>query len=112
MSDIRLYIFHGGTIRLPKANVILGGSRDMINTPVPFFVLTHPHGNVVIDGGNAPEVAVDYKKHWGVITEESTWGGEASSVIMSPDQALLPGLERIGVEPESIRWVVQTHLHL
>jgi glyoxylase-like metal-dependent hydrolase (beta-lactamase superfamily II) len=107
MTDIRLYMFEGGSVYLPLRNTRLGegGDSDMITTPVVWFLLTHPRGNVVIDGGNAPEVAVDAKAHWGVITEMST-------SIMSPEQALLPSLERVGVAPESIRWVLQSHLHL
>ena len=30
---------------------------------------------------------------------------------MSPQQACLPELERAGIEPESVRWIIQTHLH-
>lgn len=107
MTDIRLYMFEGGSVYLPLRNTRLGegGAGEMITTPVVWFLLTHPRGNVVIDGGNAPEVAVDAKAHWGVITEMST-------AIMTPEQALLPSLERVGIEPESIRWVVQSHLHL
>jgi N-acyl homoserine lactone hydrolase len=103
----RLYLFDGGSVHLPLRNYTLGagGAGEMITTPIPFFVFTHPRGNVVIDGGNAPAVAVDAKAHWGVITEMST-------VTMTPEQALLPSLERVGIEPQSIRWVVQTHLHL
>src|SRR5262249_49169270 len=60
---------------------------------------------VIIDGGNAAEVAVDAKAHWGAITEMST-------SIMTPDQAAVPSLERIGIDLDSIRWIVQSHLHL
>jgi N-acyl homoserine lactone hydrolase len=106
-AGVRLYLFDGGSVYLPLRNYSLGqgAGGEMITTPIPFFVVTHPRGNVVIDGGNAPEVAVDAKAHWGVITEMST-------VTMTPEQALLPSLERVGIEPGSIRWVVQTHLHL
>ena len=95
MGEIRLYLFEGGSIYLPLRNTRLGegGDDDMITTPVLFAVLTHPRGNVVFDGGNAPEVAVDAKKHWGAITEMST-------AIMSPEQALLPSLERVGIARE------------
>ena len=31
---------------------------------------------------------------------------------MTPEQAVLPSLERIGVDPASVRWIVQSHLHL
>lgn len=105
-GDIRLYMCDGGTFTVPVRTQILGagGDGEMMQTPVSFFVIRHPRGNVVVDGGNAPEVAVDSKKHWGAIME-------MSSIEMTPDQALLPTLKRIGIEPDSIRWVVQTHLH-
>jgi N-acyl homoserine lactone hydrolase len=104
--EIRLYLFEGGKVYMPLKNHILGADpAAMVTTPVTWFLLTHPRGNVVIDGGNAPEVAVDAAKHWGPITQMST-------AIMTPDQALIPSLERLGVPLESIRWVVQSHLHL
>jgi N-acyl homoserine lactone hydrolase len=104
---VRLYMFDGGSVYLPLRNFTLGagGAGEMITTPILWFLITHPRGNVVVDGGNAPEVAVDAKAHWGVITEMST-------VTMAPEQALLPSLERVGIDPASVRWVVQTHLHL
>jgi glyoxylase-like metal-dependent hydrolase (beta-lactamase superfamily II) len=108
MSDaIRLYVFDGGSVHLPLRNVTLGAGQggEMVTTPIPWFVLTHPRGNVIVDGGNAPEVAVDAKAHWGAITEMST-------AIMTPEQACLPSLERVGIDPASIRWIVQSHLHL
>jgi N-acyl homoserine lactone hydrolase len=106
-DDIRLYLFDGGTIRLPLRNFKLGQGKDgdMITTPVPWFLVTHPRGNVLFDGGHAPEVAIDAKAHLGAITELST-------TTMTPDQAVLPSLARVGVAPESIRFVVQSHLHL
>jgi glyoxylase-like metal-dependent hydrolase (beta-lactamase superfamily II) len=107
MSDIRLYMFEGGTVYLPLRNVNLGqgAGGEMITTPIVWFLLTHPRGNVVIDGGNAAEVAIDAKAHWGAITEMST-------PSMTPDQAVVPSLERLGIDLESIRWIVQSHLHL
>jgi N-acyl homoserine lactone hydrolase len=106
-GPIRLYMFHGGDVYLPLRNFVFGRGADgeMITTPIIWFVLTHPRGNVVVDGGNAPEVAVDAKAHWGAITEMST-------AIMTPEQAILPSLERVGIDAVSIRWIVQSHLHL
>jgi len=107
VSDIRLYMLECGTIRVPLRNMNLyqGGGGEMVTNPTPWFLITHPRGNVVIDGGNAPEVAVDARRHWGRVTDMST-------PVMTPDQAVLPTLERLGVDPGSIRWVVQSHLHL
>jgi glyoxylase-like metal-dependent hydrolase (beta-lactamase superfamily II) len=107
MTNIRLYLFQGGWIELPRRNVELGTTRgnEMLMTPVTWFVVTHPRGNVIIDGGNAPEVAVDARAHWGPIMDTSTAHFKA-------EEALLPSLERVGIEPSSIRWIVQSHLHI
>jgi N-acyl homoserine lactone hydrolase len=104
---IKLYMMDGGSIDLPLRNFTLGAGEggERIVTPVTWFVLVHPRGNVIVDGGNAAEVAVDQKAHWGAITE-------MSSAIMTPEQAVVPQLERLGVDPASIRWIVQSHLHL
>jgi N-acyl homoserine lactone hydrolase len=106
-SEIRLYLFECGVIHVPVRNMNLneGGDGELITNPTPWYLVTHPRGNVVIDGGNAPEVANDYRTHWGSITDVST-------PEMAPDEALLPALERAGFDPESVRWIVQTHLHL
>src|SRR5439155_27337004 len=37
---------------------------------------------------------------------------EMSNAIMSPEQAVVPQLERLGIDLASIRWIVQSHLHL
>ena len=70
---------------IPLRNINLGegAGGEMITNPTPWYLLTHPRGNVVIDGGNAPEVAVDATQHWGKITEVST-------VEMTPEEAVLP----------------------
>jgi N-acyl homoserine lactone hydrolase len=111
MSDgavpIRLYFFQCGSTHVPLRNVNLGegGNGEMVTTPTPWYLITHPRGDTVIDGGNAPEVAVDHRKHWGKITEVST-------PVMTPEEAILPTLERTGFDPARVRWIVQTHLHL
>jgi N-acyl homoserine lactone hydrolase len=108
MSDeIRLYMFECGVISLPLSVVNAGEGQggERVRNPTPWYLITHPRGNVIIDGGNAPEVAEDPIAHWGFLAERSP-------VEMRPDEAVLPQLERIGVDPASIRWVVQSHLHL
>ena len=107
MSDTRLYFFQCGSIEVPLRNVNLGegGGGEMLTTPVPWYLVTHPRGNAVIDGGNAPEVAIDARKHWGKLTEVST-------AIMTPAEAILPTMAAHGFDPADVRWIVQTHLHL
>jgi glyoxylase-like metal-dependent hydrolase (beta-lactamase superfamily II) len=107
MSEIRLYTFECGRTIIPLRNHILGAglAGEMITTPVTWFLLTHPRGNVIIDGGNAAEVAVDARRHWGKIMD-------MSSVEMTPDEAVTVALRRHGFDPAGVRWIVQSHLHL
>src|SRR6516165_4180204 len=105
--DIRLYLCQCGVIHVPVRNVNLneGAPGERVTTPTPWYFIVHPRGNAVIDGGNAPEVAIDYQRHWGEITNVST-------PEMAPEDALLPTLARMGFDPADVRWIVQTHLHL
>lgn len=104
-ADVRLYMMDGGTIALPAGNVTAGAGPEIVETPVIWFYIDHPRGGVIIDGGNAAEVAVDAAKHWGKVTEMST-------AIMNPEQAVVPALLALGVDLASVRWILQTHLHL
>ena len=106
-ADIRLYPFQCGSTIIPLRNHILGAglAGEMITTPVIWFLLTHPRGNVIIDGGNPAEVAIPELKHWGKILE-------MSSVEMSPEEEVTVALEQHGFDLADIRWIVQSHLHL
>ena len=106
-TDIRLYPFQCGSTIIPLRNHILGAglAGEMITTPVIWFLLTHPRGNVIIDGGNPAAVAIPELKHWGKILE-------MSSVEMSPDEEVTVMLEQHGFDLADVRWIVQSHLHL
>jgi N-acyl homoserine lactone hydrolase len=90
----RLYLFDSGTLGL-------GG----LEVPVPFFLIRHPQGDVVVDGGNPLAVARDPHAHWGPLAD-------LFEVQMSEDQHCAAQLRELGVESEAIRHVVQTHLHI
>ena len=69
MADIRLYMLQTGTLRCKLHNIKMNqGLGEPYEIPVPWFLITHPKGNVVIDGGNAVECATDPIGHWGDIT--------------------------------------------
>jgi N-acyl homoserine lactone hydrolase len=90
----RLYLFDSGTLTA-------GG----VEVPVPFFLIRHPDGDVIVDGGNPLQVARDPEAHW---------GGLASIFVvnMTEEQHCASQLERLGVDPASVRYVLQTHLHI
>jgi N-acyl homoserine lactone hydrolase len=94
---VELYLFSSGTL----GAVELGG----IDVPVPFFLIRHPGGDVVIDGGNPLAVARDASAHWGALAQHFR-------AHMTEEQHCVAQLRQLGVEPQSIRHVVQTHLHI
>jgi len=93
-AGVELYLFSSGTLEVGGANV-----------PVPFFLIRHPDGDVLVDGGNPLAVARDPRAHWGALADQF-------SVHMTEEQHCLAQLHGLGVAPESIRYVVQTHLHI
>lgn len=94
MAGIEVLLFDSGTLALDGAEV-----------PVPFFVIRHPDGQLVVDGGNPLAVARDPKAHWGGLAD-------IFEVHMTEDQHCAAQLSALGIEPEAVTHVVQTHLHI
>jgi N-acyl homoserine lactone hydrolase len=105
-DDAKLYMFECGTLKCHVENIKMNqGLGEEYEIPVPWFLVTHPQGNVVIDGGNAAECATDPVKHWGDISAVY-WP------VMAPEQACVPALRAAGFDPAEVKYVVQSHLHL
>lgn len=93
-SGVRLYLFDSGMLGL-----------DGVEVPVPFFLVRHPRGDLVVDGGNPLAVARDPHAHWGELAD-------VFEVHMSEEQHCLAQLRALGVAPDSVGYLVQTHLHI
>jgi N-acyl homoserine lactone hydrolase len=93
-EGVALQLFSSGTLAV-------GG----VEVPVPFFLIRHPQGNIVVDGGNPLAVAQDARAHWGALADQF-------SVNMTEEQHCVAQLRQLDIGPESIRYVVQTHLHI
>lgn len=83
----------------------MNASLDPYEIPVPWYLITHPKGNVIIDGGNAVECATDPVGHWGNITK--VYWPE-----MKPEEGCFEAIQTVDVSPDSIKFVLQSHLHL
>ncbi|MFW7268971.1 AttM family quorum-quenching N-acyl homoserine lactonase [Gluconacetobacter sp. Hr-1-5] len=106
MSDIRLYMFQSGSLKCKLHNIKMNeGNGADYEIPVPFFLITHPKGHTIIDGGNAVEVATDPRGCWGGICDVY-WP------MMTEEDGCVAQLARLGIRPEDVRYVLQSHLHL
>ena len=103
---VKLHMFDGGTLKCHVENIKMNqGLGEEYEIPVPWFVIEHPRGLVVIDGGNAAECAEDPEKHWGATTQVY-WP------VMQPEQACVPAIKAAGFDPSDVRYVLNSHLHL
>lgn len=105
MNDIRLYMFQTGTLQLKVQNIKMNQGTEDYEIPIPFYVITHPEGHTIIDGGNAVEVALDPRKHWGDVCD-TYWP------VMKVEEGCVAQLEKAGINPDDVRYVLQSHLHL
>jgi glyoxylase-like metal-dependent hydrolase (beta-lactamase superfamily II) len=104
-QDIRLYAFSSGALTLGKGGLQNGAPMTpQITVPVGFFVVIHPKGNVLFDTGNNDKI----------ITDPSYWGAafQALKPVNTPDVAIDTQLQKIGLKPDDIKYVVVSHLHL
>ena len=106
MPDIRLYMLQTGSMKCKVHNIKMNqGEGAPYEIPVPFYVLKHPKGNMIIDGGTAIEAASDARGYWGT-------AADIYQPVMAPDEGCVDQLRKIGLAPEDIRYVMQSHLHI
>lgn len=71
MSDIKLFMFQSGTQHCKYQHIRMNqGMGETYEIPVPWFLLTHPDGFTLIDGGLAVEGLKDPCSYWGSAIEQ------------------------------------------
>src|SRR5262245_39865608 len=104
-QDIKLYVFSSGALTIGKGILQnLAPVDPPIQIPVGFFVIRHPKGNVIFDTGNNDKI----------IKDPSYWGQAFKDLkpVNTPDVAIDAQLEKIGLKPDDIKYVVVSHMHL
>jgi N-acyl homoserine lactone hydrolase len=105
VAELALHLFEGGTLTLRHQMVFMKGEYHQITIPIPFFLIRHPDGDVLFDGGMQLEACRDPGSYFGehVLTVMKPEVGEGQHVVAQ--------LEQLGVARGSIRYVIQSHLH-
>jgi glyoxylase-like metal-dependent hydrolase (beta-lactamase superfamily II) len=91
-----------GALTLPKETVVFMGGSERIAVPIPGFVVEHPEGNVLFDSGFPEECLTDSAHFEGM---------DVYDIHMGPENHVVEQIRLAGLDPASIRYVVQTHLH-
>jgi N-acyl homoserine lactone hydrolase len=102
---MKMHLLPCGRLRMRK-NIFLPASErsETIELPVSSALLRHGQGNVLFDTGCHPAVPED---------PEGRWGGLAKLMvpIMQPGEHVLTGLTALGLDPDDIDVVINSHLH-
>jgi N-acyl homoserine lactone hydrolase len=90
---------------------ILSDTRWTQPLPMLSWVIEHPEGLIVIDTGERAG-ANDLETYVGCADPISrAFLTKNFRVNVQPEMELGPQLRKLGLEPNDVRWVVQTHLH-
>ncbi len=74
--------------------------------PIHVWVVEHPEGVIVVDTGeNAHVSEPGYFPRW------HPYFSRAVRFAVRPEQEVGPQLDRLGLSPDAVRWVVLTHMH-
>ena len=105
MSSLQLHVLSAGRLSMRKSVYIPGAAREeMIELPVLSFLLRHAQGNVLFDTGCHPDAATDPQGRWGGMSR-------IMRMVSPPQEHLLNSLAEVGLQPQDIDVVVNSHLH-
>ncbi len=102
---MKMHLLPSGRVKIRKSIFLPAADRsEMIELPVASALLRHGQANVLFDTGCHPEVSND---------PAGRWGGLAKLMIpiMRPGEHVLTGLAAVGLAPDDIDVVVNSHLH-
>ena len=104
-TGIKLYMFQTGSIKTKLKFIKMNQGEEPYEIPVPWFLIKHPEGDVIIDGGMPIEAALDKHKHWGDVVD-------AYDPVMNASEWCKDMVKTVNTNPEDVKYVIQTHLHL
>jgi N-acyl homoserine lactone hydrolase len=102
---MKMHLLPCGRLRMRKSIFLPAAERsETIEIPVSSALLRHRQANVLFDTGCHPAVPDN---------PEARWGGLAKLMvpIMQPGDHVLTGLAGLGLQPDDIDVVVNSHLH-
>jgi len=104
-DGMKLYIFTSQPLDLAKSALSSAATGDdKVVVPVAFFLIKHPKGNILFDTGDNDRI----------ITDQTYWGPMAAMLDkgVQADLAIDAQLDKIGVKPADIKYVILGHMHL
>jgi N-acyl homoserine lactone hydrolase len=102
---MKLQFLPAGRLRLKKSIYSKTADRsETFEAPVSSALIRHKQGNVLLDTGCHPSVVDHGEERWGSLMKVMT-------PVMRAEDTLLPSLACVGVDPDDIDIVVNSHFH-
>jgi N-acyl homoserine lactone hydrolase len=97
-KNMRFYAFNAGKINAPDRGMLAAGRGGQpVTLFVAVYLIQHPRGNLLVDTGMNPV----------------TWPlPQKDEVVFRPEQRIDKQLAKLGLDPEDIKYVIMTHLHM
>jgi glyoxylase-like metal-dependent hydrolase (beta-lactamase superfamily II) len=101
-----LYAFHAGGELVPMSvlSPFAEHPGEIVEIPYFFYLVQHAQGNVLFDTGAHPSLATNPRRRLGA-------AAELFEIRMAPTDGVVDQLGTIGLKPEDVDYVVQSHLH-
>jgi N-acyl homoserine lactone hydrolase len=103
MAGLSLYAFNCGWFQCRPGYFIEGEEGDYLRGPVPSYLIDHPKGRALFDTG----MHVRYRR-----TLETALPPNKFGLQWFEGQEIAARLRSIDVDPASIDWVINSHLHI
>lgn len=102
---MKMHVLSGGRLRMRRSIFLPDADRsETIEIPVLSMLLRHAQANVLFDTGCHPSVPVSPQARWGDLARVMT-------PIMQPGDNVITGLADVGLRPDDIDIVVNSHFH-
>src|SRR5260370_7405500 len=100
----RMWAMPGAVFVVPQSSLMAGGSNEIIEVPVPSFLIEHPKGLVLYDTGSHPKVAEDVASYWGEMFR--------NMVRFSKDLTVDNQIKALGYKLTDVNSFLISHLHI
>lgn len=102
---MKMHFLDGGRLRMKRRIYVPDADRDeTIELPVISTLIRHRKANVLFDTGCHPSVETDAEARWGALAK-------AMVPIAPPKSDVVSSLAGLGLAPEDIDIVINSHLH-
>jgi N-acyl homoserine lactone hydrolase len=103
-NGVSLHALDTGSLTCPRKYCYGWGGDELVTVPCPGFLIRHPKGDVVFEGGFQTQVAGDVRSYYDGLLD--------FTFNFTPEQHVRERVKLSDVDPDGIEHVIMSHLHM